>query len=72
MNRLLTVSEVARRLGCSVEWLRAAESQGKIPEARRDMNGWRRYSVADVKALREVLFPRRKEGEDVIDTATQS
>ena len=63
MNRLLTISEAARQLGCSVEWLRTAEDRGKIPSARRDMNSWRRYSLDDVETLREVMFPRRKRGE---------
>lgn len=57
MNRLLTISEAARQLGCSVEWLRMAEPRGKIPRARRDMNAWRRYSLEDIEALREVMFP---------------
>jgi len=61
MNRFVTVSEAARQLGCSVEWLRTAERQGKIPMARRDVNGWRRYSSGDVEALGEALFPGGKE-----------
>ena len=71
MNRLLTISEVARQLGCSVEWLRTAEEHGKIPRAMRDMNSWRRYSLDDVETLREVLFPSRKEDEEVIGAAIQ-
>lgn len=60
MARLLTISEAARELGCSVEWLRAAELNGKIPVARRDINGWRRYSPQDVEQIRRLLFPTRK------------
>jgi DNA-binding transcriptional MerR regulator len=66
MDRLITISEAARQLGCSAEWLRTAEHQGKLPRARRDLNGWRRYSSDDVEALMGVLFPSRKEGEDVM------
>ncbi|NVM22353.1 MAG: MerR family transcriptional regulator [Desulfobacterales bacterium] len=60
MARLLTISEAARELGCSVEWLRAAELSGKIPIARRDINSWRRYSPDDVKEIKRLLFPTRK------------
>lgn len=60
MARLLTISEVARELGCSVEWLRAAEVTGRITTARRDINGWRRYSPQDVEQIRRLLFPTRK------------
>ena len=38
---LLRVNKVARELGVSETWLRRAEQQGRIPKARRDMNGWR-------------------------------
>ena len=62
MARLSTISEVARELGCSVEWLRAAEATGKIPRAARDINGWRRYSPENVKTIRKCLFPGRKGG----------
>lgn len=63
MSELITASEAARMLGCSVEWLRVAEKEGKIPKAKRDVNGWRRYSPDDVKALRNTLFP--DSGEEV-------
>ncbi len=55
--RLLKVNEVARELGCSETWLRRSEQRGRIPRARRDLNGWRVYTEADVEALRQVLFP---------------
>ena len=51
------VSEVARQLGISAGWLRRAEAQGRIPRAIRDLNGWRRYSEADVERLRAILIP---------------
>lgn len=31
MTKLMSVSEVARKLGRSVDWLREAEKRGKIP-----------------------------------------
>jgi len=61
LQRLLTISEVARKLGCSVEWLREAEAIGRIPAAKRDINGWRRYVPEDVKEIKRRLFPSEKE-----------
>jgi DNA-binding transcriptional MerR regulator len=55
----LKVSEVARQLGCSAEWLREAERRGKIPPASRDINGWRVYSHEDIQAIRALLAPHR-------------
>ena len=55
--RLFKVHEVARELGCSENWLRRSEQRGRIPRARRDMNGWRVYTEEDVAILREILFP---------------
>ncbi len=57
MRRLFTVSEVARELGRSERWLRGAEAKGKIPRARRDLNGWRVYTEEDVEHLKELLVP---------------
>ena len=61
MVKLLTVSEVARELGRSVDWLREAEVRGKIPKARRDLNGWRVYTQEDVERLRKLLVPATDE-----------
>lgn len=55
MNRVLTVSEAARELGRSEKWLRNAERKGKIPKARRDLNGWRVYTYEDVAKLHELI-----------------
>jgi DNA-binding transcriptional MerR regulator len=63
MPRLLKVSEVARELGRSVDWLREAETKGKIPRARRDLNGWRVYTEEDVERLRQLLMPSLNEGQ---------
>lgn len=61
--RLLKVNEVARLLGCSETWLRRAEQRGRIPMARRDLNGWRVYTEADVATLRELLLPTTQAAE---------
>ena len=56
MGRLMTVSETARHLERSADWLRDAEAKGKIPKAKR-MLGYRRvYSKEDIEHLREILF----------------
>ncbi len=60
MERTLTVSQAARELGRSEKWLRTAESEGKIPKARRDLNGWRVYTLEDIEALRALLVPQKK------------
>ncbi|MFC2022823.1 MerR family DNA-binding transcriptional regulator [Chloroflexota bacterium] len=61
MERASTVSEVARRLGCSERWLRDAETKGRIPKARRNLNGWRIYTEGDIEGLASLLIPPREE-----------
>ena len=60
MDRYLRVSEAARQLECSAEWLREAERRGKIPVAKRDINGWRVYTEDDIRLLQELLVPSGK------------
>ena len=55
--RLMKVSEVAREIGHSTDWLREAERKGKIPRARRDLNCWRVYTEEDVAKIKELLIP---------------
>lgn len=62
METILTVSEAARRLGRSERWLRGAEVKGKIPKARRDLNGWRVYTERDIETLASLLIPESKHG----------
>ena len=57
MERFLRVSEVARELGISAEWLRVAEATGNIPRAQRDINGWRVYTMQSVEKIRSLLVP---------------
>lgn len=63
MLEVLTVSEAARQLGRSEKWLRTAEAKGKIPKARRDLNGWRVYTAEDIAKIKQLLLP--SEGSDV-------
>jgi len=53
----MIVSEAAREIGRSEKWLRQAEVNGKIPKARRDINGWRVYTADDIEKLRSLLIP---------------
>jgi DNA-binding transcriptional MerR regulator len=49
---LYSISEVARELGLSAEWLRQGEKRGSLPRARRDRNGYRYYMPQDIERLR--------------------
>ncbi len=55
MDKILTVSEAARELERSEKWLRNAEAKGKIPKAKRDLNGWRVYTPEDIAKLQELI-----------------
>ncbi len=61
MDTILTVSQAARELGRSERWLRDAERRGKIPKAKRDLNGWRVYTIDDIVKLKELLVGSRNE-----------
>ncbi len=54
-NRRTTykISEAARELGISIEWLRAGERRGFFPPAPRDHNGHRYYTEEDLERMRE-------------------
>ena len=51
-SSIYSISEAARRLGLSAEWLRRGEKRGSLPIARRDRNGYRYYTPEDVERLR--------------------
>ena len=61
MDTILTVSQAARELGRSERWLRDAERRGKIPKAKRDLNGWRVYTIDDIVKLKELLVGSQNE-----------
>jgi len=46
------ISEAARELGISAEWLRVGERRGFFPPALRDRNGHRYYTEEDLKRMR--------------------
>jgi MerR HTH family regulatory protein len=60
-NRRTTyrVSEAARELGISIEWLRKGEARGFFPPALRDRNGHRYYTEEDTERMRNRPTSRR-------------
>ena len=50
LHRIYTISEAARELGLSAEWLRQGEKRGSLPRAKRDRNGY--YTLEDIERLR--------------------
>ena len=46
------ISEAARELGISIEWLRKGEARGFFPSALRDGNGPRYYTEEDMERMR--------------------
>ena len=65
------IGEAARRLGVTPKHLRGLEREGRIPAARRDLNG-RIYSEFDIALLRSMGVgsrPQRlKRAEEVLET----
>jgi DNA-binding transcriptional MerR regulator len=62
-RRTYRISEVARELGISVEWLRKGEERGFFPPARRDItNGHRYYTRKDIEHLRDRRAARTGDG----------
>jgi DNA-binding transcriptional MerR regulator len=53
---IYSVSEAARELSLSAEWLREGEKRGTLPLARRDRNGYRYYTASDIERLRNRRF----------------
>lgn len=51
-----SISECARELGLSSEWLRQGKKRGSLPAARRDRNGHRYYTPEDLERLRNRRF----------------
>ena len=66
------ITEAAQQLGITAQHLRMLEWKGKVPPARRDLNG-RVYSEFDIALLRSMGVgsrPRRlKRAEEVLEAA---
>jgi DNA-binding transcriptional MerR regulator len=58
---IYSISEAARKLALSAEWLREGEKRGALPLARRDRNGYRYYTLADIERLRNRRLLERNE-----------
>ena len=58
---IFSISEVARELGLSAEWLREGEKRGSLPPAKRDRNGYRYYTLQDIERLRNRRLLERNE-----------
>ena len=60
-NRRTTyrISQAARELGISIEWLRKGEARGFFPPALRDRNGHRYYTEEDIRRMRNRPKSRR-------------
>jgi predicted site-specific integrase-resolvase len=56
------ISEAARELGISIEWLRKGEARGFFPPALRDRNGHRYYTEEDIERMRNRPKSRRSSG----------
>ncbi|HKH58176.1 MAG TPA: MerR family transcriptional regulator [Rubrobacter sp.] len=56
------ISEAARELGISVEWLRKGEMRGFFPPALRDRNGHRYYTEEDIERMRNRPTSNRRRG----------
>jgi DNA-binding transcriptional MerR regulator len=55
-QRTYGISEAARELGLSADWLRQGEKRGPLPPARRDRRGYRFYTPEDLERLRTRHF----------------
>ena len=60
-QRTYSISEAARELDLSTDWLRQGEKRGSLPPARRDRNGHRYYTREDVERLHNRRFLERDE-----------
>jgi len=56
------ISEAARELGISIEWLRAGEKRGFFRPALRDHNGHRYYTEEDIERVRNRRRSRKIRG----------
>jgi hypothetical protein len=57
-----TLTEASREIGCSIEWLRRLEKDGRIPLAVRVKRGKleiRLWSPAQIEEIQEILATHR-------------
>ncbi len=51
MNKIMTITEVAKMLRISPRTIERWEETGKIKKAKRDQRGWRVYDQYDAEKL---------------------
>ena len=69
MNKVVHITECARRLGVDPHYLRMLEWKGRIPPARRDLNGrvYSEFDIALFKSMGVGSRPRKlKRAEEVL------
>ena len=69
MQRQIHIAEAAKQLGVTPQHLRVLEWKGKVPPARRDLNGriYTEFDIALLKSLGVGSRPRRlKRAEEVL------
>ncbi len=55
-NKYFSAQEVAKILGISKQTLLRYEKKGVFPKPRRNLvNGWREYTLEDIRALKKIL-----------------
>ncbi|OQX86727.1 MAG: hypothetical protein B6D55_05400 [Candidatus Omnitrophica bacterium 4484_70.2] len=55
-NKYFSAQEVAKILGISKQTLLRYEKKGIFPKPRRNLvNGWREYTIEDVRQLKKIL-----------------
>ncbi len=72
MDSVMHISEAARRLSVSPQHLRMLEWQGRVPLARRDLNGriYTEFDIALLKSMGVGSCPRKlKRAEEVLGPA---
>ncbi len=52
-NGLMTITEVAERIGVTPKTIVRWEKSGKVGKAKRDWRGWRVYEKPDYRRLKE-------------------
>ena len=57
---IYSISEAARELSLSAEWLREGEKRASLPKAKRDRNGYRYYTIEDLERLKRLGVGERK------------
>lgn len=55
----MRIGEVAKRVERSIDTLKRYETEGIIPAARRDFQGWRVYDETDVQTILRILLAEK-------------